>query len=312
MDMNVLAFLDKVTFAQTSGDKPDVLFAGGSAGEYGIGLAQLRFADGAFAKGISSHHLLIFHLSTATRIFCRINNKSLDHVAQPGNVSVCPADVEFSAESSGAMNALLCAIPREPLAHLSAEHAKPGAALPEKLSGCDHYLLGVARDLANEVADGFSNGPRYWTELTETLLLHLFEEYVRVGATARRGTLTADTLVRINAYVREHLDEPVDVDMIADLVAKGRTHFPRIFRRSVGMSPYQYLVHLRLKHAQRMMRLGEMTLAEVAAATGFVDQSHLCRWIKRVYGTSPARLAAVPREPHEKAEISKTLSVPVG
>jgi AraC family transcriptional regulator len=295
MGMNVLPTLDNVTFAQGSGGGPGILFAAESAGEYGIGVARLGFASGAFAKGAASHHLLIFNLGPAARVFCRVNDKFLSHVAQTGNVTVCPADTEFAAESEGSLNVLLCVIPQEPLAYFSAEHAKPRTTLLETLSGYDRYLLGVASDLADEAANGFSSGPRYWTELTDALLGCLFEHYLRAAPLIERGVLTSETLVRINTYVTEHLGEPVDVDTIADLAAKGRAHFPRVFRRSVGMSPYQYLVRLRLKHALRMMGLREMTLAEVAAATGFDDQSHLCRWMKRVYGASPSRLAAPAR-----------------
>jgi AraC-like DNA-binding protein len=40
------------------------------------------------------------------------------------------------------------------------------------------------------------------------------------------------------------------------------------------------------------MRDGRHSLAEIAAATGFADQSHLSRWIRRVHGASPTQLAA--------------------
>jgi AraC family transcriptional regulator len=289
--------LDDVTFGQGRGDKPDVLLAGRSAGEYGIGVARLRFAGGAFAKGSAPYHLLMFNLGPPARISCRVNNKSLEHVAPRGNITVCPAGSEFSGKSSESLNILLFAIPREPLACFCAEHAKPKSALLERLSGWDGYLLGAARDLIDEAANGFSGGPRYWAELTDALFCRLFEDYLFVEPDAGRGVLTPEALARINAYVTEHLGDPIDVDTIADVAAKGRSQFPRIFRRSVGLSPYQYLVRLRLKHALQMMGLGEMTLAEVAAATGFVDQSHLCRWMKRVYGTSPAQFASAAHPP---------------
>jgi AraC family transcriptional regulator len=287
----MLKALDGVMFEQGSGGRPEVLIATKSAGEYGIGIVQFRFAGGAFSKGAALHHLLMFNLGNPVLITCQIGQKLLDHVAPTGNVTICPADTEFSAESSYSVDTLLLAIPTDLFACLSAEHSKPMASPAEKLSGCDDVLFAIARELADEAASGFSSGPHYWTEVTDTLLSCLFENHHSVRLPGGRGVLNAETLTRINAYVGEHLAEPIDVDMLADVAAKGRSHFPRIFRRSVGMSPYQYLVRLRLKYALRMISEGEMTLTEVAAATGFTDQSHLCRWTKRVYGTSPAQLA---------------------
>ena len=37
---------------------------------------------------------------------------------------------------------------------------------------------------------------------------------------------------------------------------------------------------------------GQSGLAEIAASTGFADQSHLSRWVRRVHGVAPAQLAA--------------------
>jgi len=57
------------------------------------------------------------------------------------------------------------------------------------------------------------------------------------------------------------------------------------------MTPYRYVVHLRLQAALQRVRDGRMGLAEIAADTGFSDQSHLSRWIRRVHGVAPSALA---------------------
>jgi AraC family transcriptional regulator len=69
-------------------------------------------------------------------------------------------------------------------------------------------------------------------------------------------------------------------------------HFTRVFTRSVGVTPYRYVVHLRLRRALELIRERRSGLAEIAAATGFSDQSHLSRWVRRVHGVSPTQLAA--------------------
>jgi AraC family transcriptional regulator len=56
------------------------------------------------------------------------------------------------------------------------------------------------------------------------------------------------------------------------------------------VTPYRYVVHLRLQAAIDRIRSG-MSLAQVAADTGFSDQSHLSRWIRRVHGVPPSQLA---------------------
>jgi AraC family transcriptional regulator len=107
-----------------------------------------------------------------------------------------------------------------------------------------------------------------------------------------RGKLRTEALGRIRDYVLAHLDQPIEVGALAKIAGRSQFHFTRVFTRSVGATPYRYIVYLRLRRALELMREGRSGLAEIAAATGFADQSHLSRWVRRVHGVSPTRLAA--------------------
>jgi AraC family transcriptional regulator len=58
------------------------------------------------------------------------------------------------------------------------------------------------------------------------------------------------------------------------------------------MTPHRYVVHLRLQRAIELVREGQSSFAEIAARTGFADQSHLSRWVRRVRGVSLSQLVA--------------------
>jgi AraC family transcriptional regulator len=61
-------------------------------------------------------------------------------------------------------------------------------------------------------------------------------------------------------------------------------------------------VHLRLQRALDLVRGGRVGLAEIAAQTGFADQSHLWRWVRRVHGVSLTELVVLPeREQHKSS-----------
>jgi len=107
----------------------------------------------------------------------------------------------------------------------------------------------------------------------------------------RRGRLGPRTLARLREHVVAHLDQPVDVEALAGIACLSPFHFSRMFVRSVGMTPHRYVVHLRVQRAVELAREGRYDLAEIAARTGFADQSHLSRWIRRVHGVPPSNLA---------------------
>jgi AraC-like DNA-binding protein len=65
-------------------------------------------------------------------------------------------------------------------------------------------------------------------------------------------------------------------------------HLLRAFREAVGLPPHAYVTHLRIARGKQLLRAG-VSPADVAAALGFVDQSHFARHFRLQIGTSPSR-----------------------
>ena len=80
------------------------------------------------------------------------------------------------------------------------------------------------------------------------------------------------------------------LDEAARLLHAHPTHLVRAFSGEFGIAPHQYLTARRLDRARRLL-LDGLPPGEVAAATGFYDQSHLNRSFKRLVGTTPGRFA---------------------
>ncbi|MBA8902562.1 AraC family transcriptional regulator [Phyllobacterium sp. P30BS-XVII] len=66
----------------------------------------------------------------------------------------------------------------------------------------------------------------------------------------------------------------------------------RHFRTLYATSPHRFLLMRRLQRAKDLMKMG-VPLAEIAAETGFSDQSHLNRQFKKAFGITPGRWAAL-------------------
>ncbi|WP_052498988.1 helix-turn-helix domain-containing protein [Streptomyces vietnamensis] len=94
--------------------------------------------------------------------------------------------------------------------------------------------------------------------------------------------------------LRELLDarlvEGVTLDEAAQLLHAHPAHLVRAFSGAFGIAPHQYLTARRIGRARGLLLDGQPPV-EVAAATGFYDQSHLNRSFKRIVGTTPGRFA---------------------
>ena len=110
------------------------------------------------------------------------------------------------------------------------------------------------------------------------------------GATRARG-LTLPALCRALDTMHGRLGEKVTLQDIADTACMSRFHFARLFRRSTGYSPMEYLLHMRLEQAKVLLRQHAMPIGDIAAAMGFADQSHLTRHFRRAVGMTPLQFA---------------------
>jgi AraC family transcriptional regulator len=196
------------------------------------------------------------------------------------------------AESQGSTEAILVAIDPGQFALAAAEGSAFEAALIERLSGGDRALFNLARSLALECADGYPNGALFWNGMASTFIEGLLVRHTSRFKVLPRGGLDKHVLDRLRDYVLAHLDESIEASTLASIAGRSPFHFTRMFARSVGMTPYRYVVHLRLQRAIELMRERRHGLAEIAATTGFADQSHLSRWVRRVHGVSPTELTA--------------------
>ncbi|KEZ76075.1 AraC family transcriptional regulator [Salinisphaera hydrothermalis C41B8] len=88
-------------------------------------------------------------------------------------------------------------------------------------------------------------------------------------------------------YLHAHVGEDVGLDDLAAALGVSRFRVSRAFKTAYGMPPHAYLVQLRVVRARRRLMAGDEP-AEIAAALGFADQSHLGRWFRRAYRLSPA------------------------
>ncbi|WP_449432248.1 AraC family ligand binding domain-containing protein [Pseudomonas putida] len=95
------------------------------------------------------------------------------------------------------------------------------------------------------------------------------------------------TAQRARDYLHAHLGQDIGLNDLAVACGVDRFRLTRAFKAAFGLAPHAYLIQLRLARARRLLGQGQ-TPAEVAAALGFADQSHLGRWFRRAYRLTPA------------------------
>lgn len=84
--------------------------------------------------------------------------------------------------------------------------------------------------------------------------------------------------------------EALTLDEVAQAAGLSPFHLLRVFRQSIGVTPHQYLMRVRLMHALQLLRDSGRPVTDVAFDTGWADLSNFNRAFRREFGCSPRAL----------------------
>ena len=96
-------------------------------------------------------------------------------------------------------------------------------------------------------------------------------------------------LEQVVAYIRSHYQEPLTLEELAQMAYMSPTYFSSYFKKVTGHSLKEYLIDLRISHAEELLAEGDMSILEVAASCGFANVSNFYRLYKKRTGHSPGQ-----------------------
>lgn len=92
-------------------------------------------------------------------------------------------------------------------------------------------------------------------------------------------------------YLENHHTQEITLEQLADTLYVSPTYLSKVFKESTGMSPINYLIQVRLKHAKELLANEQLTIREISQAVGYQDAYHFSKLFKKYYGVSPSQLA---------------------
>jgi AraC family transcriptional regulator len=129
----------------------------------------------------------------------------------------------------------------------------------------------------------------------EGLILEMLGHSAREHSKTDSSSIQPYWLRAAEAMIRENAAESLTLLSVAEAVGVHPSHLARTFRKSYGCTVGDYLRRARLERAVEELGDEQKSLAEIALAAGFYDQSHFTRAFKAHLGTTPSRFRAALR-----------------
>ena len=182
-------------------------------------------------------------------------------------------EVKFTA-STARLEALLAALP---------------TFFPE-----DELVLGLIRELVAESARARASTPTFASDYLVALVNYLFRHFGEAGGEDEDDGVVdtvgySDLSREIIRYLEQNYDREVPLQEIADAVGFNKNYICAVFKRDSGMTIGNCQTAIRIRKAAEFISFSDMSLAQVASATGFTNLSHFNRIFKKVTRIPPGQ-----------------------
>jgi len=109
------------------------------------------------------------------------------------------------------------------------------------------------------------------------------------AAVRRKSQLSARQLRNVRDFVDIELHREIRLDHLAAVCGLSTDYFVRLFKTTLGVSPYQYVIERRVQRAKALLAENSQSLAEIAVVCGFSHQEHMSRLFRRSAGVTPGQ-----------------------
>lgn len=104
-----------------------------------------------------------------------------------------------------------------------------------------------------------------------------------------KQSVIENSLHRAKCMLHEYHNTDVDMERVAQAINMSYSHFRRLFREYVGLTPHQYLLQIRINKAKELLEKHHLSVKQTGAAVGFNDELYFSRLFKQKTGMSPSR-----------------------
>jgi len=253
----------------------------------------LQYSSGEANCLFEGEHTLFISLAARPIHYLHAQDgKTYTGLYRRGEMLITPANTPLFARWEGEENCLQIRLTDEFMREVARETVVGDCdriTLKPEFQACNPQLESISKMLLKEVQQGSLSNRLYVDSLSNILAVTLLRQHAttRPHLPTYEGGLPSRQLRQVLDYIDAHLDQEIKLTDLARLIEMSQYHFSRLFKQSLGVSPYQYLLQQRVECAKQLLKNTDRLITDVAFACGFNSHSHLSKQFKQLTGMTP-------------------------
>lgn len=252
-----------------------------------------RDLDPAMTQPPLDHHQIALHLGGAKRIQRSGEGPSVTADVALNALTFTSAGRSHRWATQGPVDFVHLYVRPAKLDRVAEEEfGRDGARveLADAIGRLDPLLASILTEMVRELGDVSAGSRLYLDTLLNVTLVKLLRDHSSLEVKrASSHLLSPRRLRRVLDYVAAHLEAEISLEDLARVAGASPYRFGQAFRRSVGSTPYAYVLDQRIERAKTLLRETADPVSEVAWACGFNSPTQFSTIFKRRTGVSPRR-----------------------
>lgn len=240
------------------------------------------------------------HLGAPAKMACYRAGERRIGTSLRGHVGVIPARTTMRWEMFDDNDlALVVNVPQSLICSVAREFGADPARIEirNRFQIKDNQLEMLTLAVKQELELGCPSGRLYLEGLGLAMASRLLTHHSSLAKHASaKESLTDRRLKQVLSFIEDNLSQDLSVEQIAAVARVSPSHLKDVFKKSMGVAVYQYVIQRRVEFAKSLLSQEHLSIAEVASASGFAHQSHLARHMRRVLGASPTVMKRIMAE----------------
>ena len=153
----------------------------------------------------------------------------------------------------------------------------------------DMLIQQLSLAFLNEAENQETASRLYSESIAHTLMFHIIKNYTTADLQEKTfaGGLSGKKLRRVTDFINDNLEQDLTLTEIAAIADLSHFHFARAFRKTVGVTPQQYITTRRIEKAKELLAKSDLPIVEVGFQTGFKNQSHFTTLFRKITSLTP-------------------------